>query len=80
MAASVPNFLIHEFHPANPGFNPPGLTSLPWEYDKDGYIPLPPGPGLGVEVNEKLIEELAAKPQKYTWPGATLRDGSVADY
>ena len=80
VAASIPNFLIHEFHPTNHGFNPPNLTSMPWEYDKDGCVALPPGPGLGVEVNEKLIEELAAKPQKYVWPGSKLKDGSVADY
>lgn len=80
VAASIPNFLIHEFHPHNEGFNPKGLTSMPWAFDKEGRIPLPPGPGLGVEVNEALIQELAAKPQRYTWPGSKLRDGSVADY
>jgi galactonate dehydratase len=80
VAASIPNFLIHEFHPNNEGFNPKGLTSMPWAFDKDGRVPLPPGPGLGVEVNEALIQELAAKPQSYTWPGSRLRDGSVADY
>jgi len=78
--ASIPNFLIHEFYPDNHGFNPKGLTSMAWELDKDGYIGLPPGPGLGVEVNEKRIEEEARKPQTYKWPGSKLRDGSVADY
>ncbi len=80
VVAAIPNFLIHEFHPHNEGFNPKDLTSMPWAFDADGCIPLPPGPGLGVEMNEKLIEELAAKPQKYTWPGSKLSDGSVADY
>src|SRR4030095_10689847 len=28
VAASVPNFLIHEFYPDNYGFNPKGLTSM----------------------------------------------------
>ena len=45
---------------------------MDWKLDKDGYIGLPPGPGLGVEVDEKLIEE-AKKPQTYKWPGAKLR-------
>jgi galactonate dehydratase len=80
VVSSIPNFLIHEFYPDNHGFNPKDLTSMPWTLDKDGYIGLPSGPGLGVEVNEKLIEELAKKPQTYKWPGAKLRDGSVADY
>ena len=34
-----------------------------WKLDKDGYIGLPPGPGLGVEIDEKLLEEAAKKPQ-----------------
>jgi galactonate dehydratase len=80
VAASVPNFLIHEFYPDNYGFNPKGFTSMAWELDKEGTLGLPPGPGLGVEVNEKLIEEEAKKPQTYKWPGAKLKDGSVADY
>ena len=80
VAASVPFFLIHEFYPDNAGFNRKGLTRMSWKLDNDGYIGLPPGPGLGVEVNEKAIEEEAKRPQTYRWPGARLRDGSVADY
>jgi galactonate dehydratase len=58
----------------------PGLTRMEFELDKDGYIGLPPGPGLGVEVDEaKLIVE-AKKPQTYKWPGSKLKDGSIADY
>jgi hypothetical protein len=45
-----------------------------------GYIGLPPGPGLSVEVDEKKLEEEAKKPQTYKWPGATLKDGSISDY
>jgi galactonate dehydratase len=80
VAASVPFLLIHEFYPQNQGFNPKDLLNMPWQLDAEGYIGLPPGPGLGVDVNEKLLEEAAKKPQTYRWPGAKLRDGSVADY
>jgi galactonate dehydratase len=80
VTASIPFFLIHEFYPQNAGFNVPGLTRMAFEMDKDGYIGLPPGPGLGVEVDELLLQEEAKKPQSYRWPGATLKDGSVADY
>ena len=79
-AASVPFLLIHEFYPDNAGFNPKGVLDMPWKLDAEGYIGLPPGPGLGVAVNEKLLEEAARKPQTYRWPGARLRDGSIADY
>jgi len=80
VAASVPFFLIHEFYPDNHGFNPKGITRMPWELDAQGYIGLPPGPGLEWKVDEKLLEEEARKPQTYRWPGAKLKDGSVSDY
>jgi galactonate dehydratase len=80
VAASIPLFLIHEFYPENEGFNPKGITHMPWKMDAEGYIGLPPGPGLGVEVDEKKLEEEAKKPQSYKWPGRTLKDGSIADY
>jgi galactonate dehydratase len=80
VVASIPLFLIHEFYPQNAGFNLPGVTRMTYELDKDGYIGLPPGPGLGVEVDEPRLAEEAKKPQTYKWPGATLKDGSVADY
>ncbi len=79
-ACSVPLFLIHEFYPDNMGFNPKGLVKMHYEMDKEGYITLPPGPGLGVEIDEKGLEEAAKKPQAYQWPGAKLKDGSIADY
>lgn len=80
VVASVPLFLIHEFYPDNHGFNPKGIGHMPWRLDADGMIGLPPGPGLGVEIDEKRLEDEAKKPQTYRWPGARLRDGSVADY
>jgi galactonate dehydratase len=80
VTASIPLFLIHEFYPDNVGFNQKGITRMEWKLDKEGYIGLPPGPGLGVEVDEKKLEEEAKKPQTYKWPGAKLKDGSVADY
>ena len=80
VVSSIPFFLIHEFYPQNAGFNIPGLTRMAFERDKEGYIGLPPGPGLGVEVDERLLEQESKKPQSYRWPGAKLKDGSIADY
>jgi galactonate dehydratase len=80
VAASVPLLLIHEFYPDNAGFNPPGFLRMDWKVDDEGYVNLPGGPGLGVEVDEARLTELAAGPQSYKWPGATLPDGSIADY
>jgi galactonate dehydratase len=80
VVSSIPMFLIHEFYPDNHGFNPKGIGRVNWDLAADGTIGLPPGPGLGVEMDEKRLEEATKKPQTYHWPGATLRDGSVADY
>lgn len=80
VVSSIPLFLIHEFYPQNAGFNAPGITRMAFELDNEGYIGLPPGPGLGVEVDEKLLDTEAAKPKTYRWPVMKLKDGSVADY
>jgi galactonate dehydratase len=80
LVASIPLFLIHEFYPDNRGFNPNGIGRVEWQLDADGYIALPPGPGLGVEVDEKLLEEQSKKPQTYKWPGRRLKDGAISDY
>jgi galactonate dehydratase len=78
--AATPNFLIHEFYPTNMGFNPRGIAMMEWSVDQDGYVALPQGVGLGVEMDAKILDEEAKKPQTYKWPGAKLKDGSVADY
>ena len=63
---------------------PPGGTAtimrMDWKVDAEGYVNLPGGPGLGIEVDEKNLEEAVKKPQNYKWPGKTLKDGSIADY
>ena len=78
--AATPLFLIHEFYPTNMGFNPRGIATIDWQVDKDGYVALPKGVGLGVDMVEKILDEEAKKPQTYKWPGAKLKDGSIADY
>ena len=80
VTASIPFFLIHEFYPDNSGFNPASIMRMDWKVDAEGYVGLPGGPGLGVDVNLQKLEEEAKKPQKYKWPGRTLKDGSIADY
>jgi hypothetical protein len=58
------------------------FLSRPWKVDEPtGYATLPEGPGLGVRVNPERMAKLASDPKyQWRWPGATLPDGSVADY
>jgi galactonate dehydratase len=81
VAASIPMFLIHEYYPDNRGFAPPVVRmKMDTKPGADYCVGLPEGPGLGVDIDEKALAEAAAKPQKYKWPGAKLKDGSVSDY
>ena len=77
--AAVPLFLIHECY----FFNHKEKNAIRCAFDvhKDGYIGLPPGPGLGVEIDENALDELSKLTAgQYKWPGARLKDGSIADY
>lgn len=77
--AAIPFFLIHEYYAS---LSPPGLAHKHWEIDKDGNASLPEGPGLGVDVDERVLDELAKNPgRKWEWPTrGRLQDGSIADY
>jgi galactonate dehydratase len=77
-SAVVPFFIIHEYYPQ---ITPRGLVRKNWSVDKDGYASLPQGPGLGVEIDEKVLADLAKRPHRPEWPTrGRLRDGSIADY
>ncbi len=78
VSASVALFLIHEYYPS---ITPKDLMRKTWSVDKDGYASLPQGPGLGCEINEARLAELAKLPIVPEWPTrGRLPDGSIADY
>ncbi len=79
--AAIPNFLIQEGY-LDGHLMPPGVANKNWTQDKDGYASLPEGPGLGVEMDEKRMAEVAADPtrKKFKWPRPGSLDGSVMDY
>lgn len=52
LAASIPNFLIQELGSLGEGY-----LKSPFEVDEDGYIPLPTGPGLGIELDMDKMED-----------------------
>jgi galactonate dehydratase len=79
-AASIPLFLIHECY-LDGHIMPPGVARKNWTVDADGYASLPQGPGLGVEMDETMMAQVAADPKRrYHWPHPTSPDGAVRDY
>ena len=81
VAASIPLLLIHETAPGALKWGEL-FMNCPWKVDeRTGYATLPDGPGLGVQINPGRMAEVASDPKyQWRWPGATLPDGSVADY
>ncbi|HEX30443.1 TPA: galactonate dehydratase, partial [Candidatus Poribacteria bacterium] len=70
--ACIPNFLIQEFTTLGEGYLKEPFTM------RDGYIDLPRGAGLGVELDEEAIAEKIG----HSWKSPMLfhEDGSVADW
>jgi len=78
--ACTPNFLIQE-HPAmaEKWDLGEGYLKTPFEI-KQGYIDIPTGPGLGIEINEDVIRE-RAYPGDWDTPRLYYPDdGAVADW
>ena len=72
LAASIPNFLCQE--QVNLG---DGYLKQPFQVE-DGHVPLPTGPGLGIEVDEHLLADKI----DHDWrnPETYFNDGSVVDW
>jgi galactonate dehydratase len=61
--ASIPNFVINEFFAFDRPYWEEILTG-PFPALREGYLDLPSGPGLGVEIDEAALEK-AKKPYVY---------------
>jgi galactonate dehydratase len=73
LAASIPNFLCQEQVTLGAGY-----LKKPFEV-KDGYVDIPTGPGLGIELDEEAV---AAK-RDHDWRNREtydVNDGSVVDW
>jgi len=47
---------------------------------RDGYVPLPQGPGLGIEINEDRVREAAKEGHNWRNPVWRHADGSIAEW
>ncbi len=73
LSASIPNFLAQELVTLGKGY-----LKKPFEV-KDGFIDLPTGPGLGIELDDEAIKEKTG----HNWSNPETyykMDGSVVDW
>lgn len=77
--ACCPNCLVQE-HPGMPDGRDLGVGILKTPFQiEDGCLPIPNGPGLGIEVDEDALKDHAYD-GNWRNPILTLQDGSVADW
>jgi L-alanine-DL-glutamate epimerase-like enolase superfamily enzyme len=67
-AAATQNFLALEHHSVDVPWWEDMVTGIPKPFLKDGFIPVPNGPGLGVELVEKVVKEHLVKGEQYFAP------------
>lgn len=79
VVAAVPLFLIHESYDDELWGK---IIRRNWTKSEDGYVSLPQGTGLCLEVDESALATAAADPSyQYRWRGPRYyADGSIADY
>jgi galactonate dehydratase len=72
--AAIPNFLIQEYVHLGEGYLKRPLAV------ENGYIALPEGPGLGIEVDEEYVASRPLEPKPDVGVWFHEDDGSVADW
>ncbi len=55
------------------------VDRTPFDY-KDGYVKIPDGPGLGIEINQDYVDERAAEGHRWRNPIWRHADGSLAEW
>lgn len=63
---SLPNFRLPADLSASSRYYTRDVVIPPWEVDADGTIAVPREPGIGVEVDEKFLEEVTIKESTYS--------------
>lgn len=67
-AAATENFLVLEHHNVDDVWYDDLCDGVPKPLVQDGYIQVPDGPGLGIELNEKAIKSLLEDKDEYFAP------------
>ncbi len=74
VAACIPNFMVQER-----GDREHELLAEPLPPVKDGYRPIPTGPGLGITIDEDKLMDEVGEPREYK-TAYDADDGSVVDW
>lgn len=74
IAACIPNFMVQER-----GDREHDLLAEPLPPVKDGFRPIPEGPGLGITIDQNRIDDEVGEPREYL-PQYDVDDGSVVDW
>jgi L-alanine-DL-glutamate epimerase-like enolase superfamily enzyme len=67
-AAATQNFIALEHHSVDVPWWEDMVTGIPKPFLKDGYMPVPNKPGLGIELDEKVVKEHLFKGEQYFAP------------
>ena len=73
--ASTINFFIQEHTSLGEG-----ILKTPFAIDKDGFVPVPQGPGLGIEVDEETLSQYPADGAGHLGVFEDRDDGSYAQW
>ncbi|MBC7921356.1 MAG: mandelate racemase/muconate lactonizing enzyme family protein [Ferruginibacter sp.] len=67
-AAATQNFVALEHHSVDVAWWEDMVTGIDKPFMKEGFVPVPNKPGLGIELNEKVVKEHLVKGEKYFAP------------
>jgi L-alanine-DL-glutamate epimerase-like enolase superfamily enzyme len=65
VCSTLTNFMVLEFHGQDVPFWDDLITGVPKPLIQNGYIQVPTGPGLGVELNENVAREFAKEGERF---------------
>ncbi|WP_033921992.1 galactonate dehydratase [Sphingomonas sp. 37zxx] len=85
LAAATPNFVIQEIslgiHYNGPSADLTTLTTNPHLFDvSDGCVDIPQGPGLGVDIDEAAVREMAKDPHRWRNPAWRGEHGELREW
>ena len=67
-AAATQNLVALEHYSVDVSWWEDMVTGIDKPFMKEGFVPVPNKPGIGIELNEKVVKEHLVKGEKYFVP------------